>query len=116
MKGEICAMCDRKKTFEEEGRIIDGSLKIDKKEHFGKWVCSYACCMNLNLRKTKENFIDIKNLGSKEVARELEKSMEKEVEMGIDQLDPKARNKIMQVEKMKRFPDGTIILKGVKEK
>ena len=41
-----CVVCGRTKTFESEGRIIDGSWVDDRKvkpEYWGKWVCGWVC-------------------------------------------------------------------------
>ena len=42
---KICAECGRTQVAETEGRIINGAWGPDKniKEHFGKWVCGFAC-------------------------------------------------------------------------
>jgi len=45
-----CVICGRNKSFETEGRIIDGTWYSDilvPKELHGKWVCCYRCYRDL---------------------------------------------------------------------
>jgi predicted nucleic-acid-binding Zn-ribbon protein len=50
MKAVRCIVCNRRKTCQNEGRIIDGfwaeDLKVDKK-YWYKWVCCWNCYTKL---------------------------------------------------------------------
>jgi len=49
-----CVYCGRRKSFSEEGRVIDGSWPLDKElpnKYWGTWVCSFPCYQSLTDRE-----------------------------------------------------------------
>lgn len=59
-----------------------------------------------------EEIIDLKNMTDEQIKEAFEKEMNKETELNIDQIDPKARKRILRMDKLNVLPTGTLEMKG----
>jgi hypothetical protein len=58
-----CVVCNGKKLFQSQGRIIAGDWFKDQfipKEYWGKWVCCYSCYEKLLARGNDKDFMKVK--------------------------------------------------------